>query len=100
MSDLTSIYALLEQALADVQKGNAVVNTFSPALKLGGKEGALDSLDTMLFLDRVEELLEEREGKPVKLVTDDAFLRENNPFQTMEALAAYITDLTTPPEPE
>ena len=88
-----SLYPLLERALTDIQSGSAVVSVFSPDLKLGGREGALDSLDTMLFLDRVEELLEEREGRAIPLVTDEAFLREENPFHSMRTLDAYIREL-------
>lgn len=90
------IYALLENALTDVQKDSPAACAFSPDLRLGGKEGALDSLDTMLFLDRVEELLSARLGGPVTLITDEAFTAEENPFESMKNLAEYVKNNLSP----
>ena len=93
MLDQNDIYTLLEHALADTQKGSAVVHTFSPSLPLLGKDGVLDSLDAMLFLDRVDEALTKKTGKEISLVDDAAFSREKSPFKTMQSLAEYIEEL-------
>ena len=89
----TEIYTLLEQALAETQRGAAVRHPFSKTLPLLGKDGVFDSLDTMLFLDSVDDLLTAKTGQQITLVNDDALSREESPFRTMETVAAYIAEL-------
>lgn len=91
-AELSAIYALLEQALAAITTDGAARPAFSPQLKLTGVGGALDSLDTMLFLDEAEERLRAEFGTAVSLVNDEVFAKENSPFATVESLAAYIRD--------
>ena len=52
--------------------------------------GGLDSINLVAFVALVEEKLEEKTGKPVRLVTDRAMSRKSSPFQTLGTLADYI----------
>ena len=87
------IYAILQEALDITQKGATVVHPFSPSLQLLGREGVLDSLDAMIFLDNVDELLKAKTGKNIMLMGEDAFAREDTPFASIASLAAYIEEL-------
>jgi len=96
MLDKNAIMDVLEQALADVQRNAQVVHPFSPDLKLIGREGVLDSLDSMLFLDAVDELLSAKAGKNIVIVNDEAFSRHESPFRTVQSLADYIEEAIRP----
>ena len=52
--------------------------------------GGLDSINLVAFVNIVEEKLEERTGKPVRLVTDRAMSQKTSPFRTLGSLADYI----------
>lgn len=87
------IMAVLEQALADTQRNAPVRHPFSADLILLGREGVLDSLDAMLFLDEVDEALSAKTGKRIVVVSDDALSREPSPFHSMQTLADYVDEL-------
>jgi len=92
MLDREEILSLLEEAFAATQRGAAVVHDFAPDLQLLGRNGVFDSLDTMLFLDQVDQMLGERLGREFDLIDADAFARDNNPFANMRSLADYIQE--------
>lgn len=87
------ILQLLHEAFTKNQSFTTEHLVFSPDLRLTGKDGSLDSLDTMLFLDNVDELFSERLGYPFDIMGGDAFLREDSPFHSIETLVAYIQEL-------
>ncbi len=93
MLSQNDIVAILEAALKITQKGAQKQNSFSLDLKLFGKEGIFDSLDAMIFLDSLDDLLSAKTGKPFALTTEDVFSEEKSPFQTMQTLADYIARL-------
>jgi hypothetical protein len=86
------IHALLERAFyATAPKEQH--GAFSLSLNILGAEGIFDSMDAMLFLTKVDDLLSEALGRDVVLTGDDAFSRETSPFKSMDALAEYIESL-------
>jgi hypothetical protein len=93
MIEKSAVYALLEQAFREVRRPDAPHSDFSPALKLLGADGIFDSLDAMLFLDKVEELLLSQMGREGVLSLDDAFFRKDSPFRSMESLADHLCEL-------
>ena len=93
MLNQTEIFAILEKALIETQRGGANKHAFSPTLPITGKDSIFDSLDTMLFLDSVDDLLTKQMGRTITLVTDDVFSLEETPFKTMQTLAVYIEEL-------
>jgi hypothetical protein len=86
------IHTLLEQAFyATAPKEQH--GAFSLSLNILGSEGFFDSMDAMLFLTKVDDLLSEAVGADVVLTGDDAFSRETTPFKSMGTLAEYIETL-------
>ncbi|MDR1776447.1 MAG: hypothetical protein LBR31_01285 [Desulfovibrio sp.] len=84
---------LLRQALDEIQKGGKKTAEFSPSLLLSGPDSALDSLDTMLFLDSVEELVRKKAGWDVPVIDDALYAQERNHFATVQSLADHIAGL-------
>lgn len=91
--DTPAIQALLEQAMRTVNSKVMEKHSLTPDLLLTGVGGVLDSLDAMLFLDEVEELLGKRTKLPVKLVTEASFARQPSPFLSVRSLSAYIAEV-------
>ena len=87
------IYTILDEALQRTQKGGQRQDKFNPDLQLFGINGIFDSLDAMIFLDCVDDLLTIKTGKPFSLMTDDVFAAEDSPFATMRTLSAYIAKM-------
>lgn len=86
------IYALLAEAFSETQKGSEIIHEFDRDKQLLGEDGIFDSLDTMLFLDLVDEKLGKKLGRDIDLVDGDVFARENNPFANMGSMAEYIAE--------
>lgn len=84
------LHKILAEALQMTQEGGDVSHKYSPSLALMGVGGILDSLDTMLFLDNIDDLLSKKMGKSVAAAMDSAFEHEKNPYQTMQSLAEYL----------
>lgn len=96
MLELQDVFSILEESLKETQRGVGPRHEFSPSLALLGSEGALDSLDTMIFLDILDQKLTQRAGQKIVLVSDEAFFQEPSPFKNMQTLADYI--LTVMPQ--
>ena len=87
------IHTILATALEQTQAGSPTQYEYTPQLVILGSNGILDSLDTMIFLDKVDDFLTEKTGKNIIVYKDEAFERTENPYQTMQTLAEYITEL-------
>ena len=87
------IHNILAEALEITQEGSEATHKYSPSLSLMGVDGILDSLDTMLFLDNIDDLLTRKMGKSVAVAMDSAFEHEENPYRTMQSLAEYLTSV-------
>ena len=87
------MHKILAEALRMTQEGGDVSHKYSPSLPLMGTDGILDSLDTMLFLDNIDDLLTKKMGKSVAVAMDSAFEHEENPYQTMQSLAEYLVSV-------
>ena len=91
-----AIYDMLEEAFKVTQMGVEAEHVFSRDVQLLGENGVFDSLDTMLFLDMVDDMLSAKVGYPVDLIDGSAFSRPDNPFANMRTLADYIEELLRP----
>jgi hypothetical protein len=91
--DEQSVLEILRQSLEDIRGKGGKGPAFSPEMQITGKDGALDSLDTMLFLDRAEERVRAAAGWDVPLVGDGVLNANPSPFATMRTMAAYILGL-------
>lgn len=52
--------------------------------------GRLDSLALVTLIGTVEEIIQEKTGEGISLLSADAFSRSRSPFKNVGALAAYI----------
>ncbi len=91
--DKEQIFSLLEEAFSAIQYGASTKHEFSRTLKLMGEGGIFDSLDTMLFLDKVDEVFAQHIGRELDLVDSDAFSQEESPFIDMIHLADYLESI-------
>ena len=55
--------------------------------------GKLDSLALVTLVGTVEELIEEKTGKSISLLSADAFSQRRSPFRTVGSLAEYVQEL-------
>ncbi len=78
------------------------VDDLAPRLSAGKLEksldaalypGGVDSINLVTFIALVEERLEEKTGRPVRLVTEKAMARKSSPFRTLGTLADYIAQV-------
>lgn len=87
------IHEILAQALKKTETNDATRHEFDLSLQILGENGIFDSLDAMLFLDSVDELITARVGKDIGLMGDEAFSRGDSPFKSMGSLAEYVKSL-------
>lgn len=66
----------------------------APDTGLLGSPGALDSLELVNLVVRLEGLLADRLDRAVVLVDDYAFSEGHEPFRTVESLASYLVEKT------
>ena len=90
------IMDILRDALDEVNAMREHPLTFSPALHLIGRQGCFDSVELVSFVATVEDLLAEKMGQELHLVSEKAFSRGKSPFFTMETLSAYVEELRVP----
>jgi hypothetical protein len=65
----------------------------SPSTRLLDKDAKLDSLGFIDFTAALEELIYERWGIPLTLVTEKTMMSDEAPLQTVDKLAEYIAGL-------
>jgi acyl carrier protein len=61
----------------------------APETRLFGTNG-IDSLDLVNLIVGIEQYIEEEMGEVVVLVDEDSMSAQENPFETVGSLAAYI----------
>ncbi|MBI5741712.1 MAG: hypothetical protein HZA16_13475 [Nitrospirae bacterium] len=57
---------------------------------LFGNEGPLDSLGLVSLITTLEQKIEEKSGKPVTILEELEALENENPFETVRTLVAYV----------
>ena len=60
---------------------------------LFGNSGKLDSLGLISFVTAIEQNIEEDLGMPIPVLEEIEALEDENPFETVTALADYLTVL-------
>ena len=93
MVTLQELHEILAEALKRTQAGGEVTHEYAPSLQLTGSDGILDSLDNMLFLDNVDDLLSKKTGTSVATAIDAALEGDRNPYKSMQTLAEYLLDV-------
>lgn len=63
-----------------------------------GNESHLDSVQLVAFIVTVEEILLEKIGKDIPLITTNAMTQSDDPFSTINNLRKYIEDVLLCPE--
>lgn len=89
------IHEILANALLTTEVGASKQHEFGLSLEIIGEDSIFDSLDTMLFLDSVDDQITAKIGHDIGLLGDDAFGSEESPFKNMGTLAAYIKKLVS-----
>ena len=67
--------------------------SFGEQTKLTGTGAALDSMDFVTLITIIEELLEEKFGRELRIVSDKAFSAQYSPFKDFSTLETFILDL-------
>lgn len=65
----------------------------SPAARLSGQGGPLDSLELVNFIVVVERNIRLLTGKEVRLVTEEALARGSSPFLSLDALGKFVKEV-------
>lgn len=60
---------------------------------LYGPEGCLDSMGLLRLVVMLEERIEEKTGRAIKLVSNEALSQTRSPFASVASLEAYIAGL-------
>ena len=92
-----NIEAIIRDALDEVneQRGEDRKLEYSLGMRIMGRDSELGSLDFVTLVMVVEELVSERLGKDISIVSDQAFSQERSPFATAESLADFISELVS-----
>ncbi|MDP2654676.1 MAG: hypothetical protein Q8Q08_11695 [Candidatus Omnitrophota bacterium] len=88
---LNVIYAAIDALNDSLPKDRRIQK--SPQAPLFDESGAVDSLGLTLLIVGLEQKIEEELGARVTLVNDQAFSKESSPFQNVDTLAKYISQL-------
>lgn len=67
--------------------------SYGEQTKLTGAGAALDSMDFVTLITIIEELLEEKFGRELRIVSDKAFSAQYSPFKDFSTLETFILDL-------
>ena len=67
--------------------------TCSDDLRLMGKSAAIASMDLVMLISILEELIADKFGKTVRLVSYESFASRRTPFYSVGTLTEYIVDL-------
>ena len=74
----------------DVLQGTGSELVKDPRTVLFGLDASLDSILLVTFLTGIEEQVQARTGKKLRLITPEMLAIEPSPFQTLGSLAAYL----------
>ena len=86
---------ILKQAIEEINEQleeNEKVK-FSPDIHFIGSQACMDSITFVTFISTIEELIEDKLGKTVRLVDEKAFSQKRSPFYSIETMTAYIDQL-------
>lgn len=89
------IRELLEEAIAELNEtlDDDDKVAFNDETRFVGANACIDSMSFINLISIVEELIEDKFDKSVKLVNEKAFSSKNSPFQSIDTFANYIKEL-------
>lgn len=67
---------------------------FDNNIKLLGRDAAIDSMDFVTLITIIEELISDRLGKNIHIVSDKAFSMERSPFHSIGTLTDFVAELS------
>ena len=85
------IYPAVDETNETLAAGKQLVK--SPETPLFGHDSVLDSLGLVNLVVLTEERIEQKTGKPIRLVSEMALSRRKSPFRSIQALSEYIEEL-------
>lgn len=95
MNDNEQIRALIKEALDELneQLDEEAKVPFSDETRFIGSKACIDSMSFVTLVSIIEELISDKLGKTVQLVSDKAFSQERSPFYSIATLVEYIRNL-------
>lgn len=89
------IREIIKNALEELneQLDNTSKISYGEQTRLTGAGAVLDSMDFVTLITIIEELLEEKFGRDLRLVSDKAFSVQYSPFKDFSTLEQFILDL-------
>ena len=89
------IYEIIKEAVAELneQLEEKRKIEFSDDVRLIGRAAAVDSMDFVALITIIEELVADKLGKSIRIVSDRAFSMERSPFQSIGTLTDFVTEL-------
>ncbi len=88
---LDLIYIAVDEVNEQLPKNKQLAK--SPDTKLFGKDGKLDSLALVNFIVAVEDIIDDETDISLTIADEKAMSQSNSPFQSIDRLADYITQL-------
>ena len=67
--------------------------SYDAQTQLTGAGAALDSMDFVTLITIIEELLEEKFGRELRIVSDKAFSVQYSPFKDFSTVERFVLDL-------
>ena len=67
---------------------------FDDNIELLGRDAAIDSMDFVTLITIIEELILDRLGKNIHIVSDKAFSMEKSPFHSIGTLTDFVEELS------
>jgi acyl carrier protein len=94
---LNAIYDAADEINAQLPADQQLIK--SPETMLAHEDGNLDSLSFFNLISIVEENVADSFGQRLRLLQEEQFDLENNPFRTMGSVVAHIAKLLGPISP-
>jgi hypothetical protein len=66
---------------------------YSDDLNLLSQGGIFDSITLLTYIGTIENLISERMGKNIVVMSEKVFSQSNSPFSSMKAFGAFIEEL-------
>lgn len=92
VNGLELVQAAIKEANLQVEDDAAKIGVTEDTPLLGG-DGVADSLMIVNVFVALEQLIEERTGKILIIVSEEAMTDDSHPFSTVGTLAAYVETL-------
>lgn len=87
----TIIKEAVEELNEQLEEGRKL--EFSDDVRLIGRQAAIDSMDFVALVSIIEELVADKLGKNIRVVSDRAFSMERSPFQSIGTLTDFVAEL-------